>query len=151
MDYTKNSLEHLKHLINNDNIKDALEILNHSADKSLMFQNARAVCFMRENLLKEALDLLRSMVFHNNALTADLQIPEVIRLNLAEAMLISGNIAGAVTLMNECGERTVQKEKLLQSVENWKKELPFWKKIDIFFGVLPYDTPISVKIPWGCV
>jgi len=151
MDYVKNSLEHIKHLIDSNNIKEALEILNRSSDKSVWFQNARAVCFMRENFLKAATDLLRSIVFHDNAITADLEIPELIRLNLAETMLITGNISGAASLINDCAEPSSHKEKLTQSIEDWKKTLPFWKKIDILFGTLPYNTPIPVKSPWGRV
>ncbi len=151
MNFTKNSIDHIKSLINSNNIKDALEILNHSADKSLLFQNARAVCFMRENLLKEAIDLLRSLVFHDKSITADRNVPEMIHLNLAEAMLISGNISGAQSLINACDEQSEQKEKLIQAVANWKRSLPFWKKLDILFGTLPYNTPIPVQSPWGSV
>lgn len=151
MNYAKNSLEHIKNLIKENKVQEAVDILNHCSDSSLWFQNAKAVCYMRMNLIKEAADLLRVMVYPGKAIVPSEHTPEMIKLNLAEAMMLSGNIAGAAAIINDCYEQSEQKEKLDNTIKNWKKKLPLWKKIDILFGTLPYNTPIEPPAPFGTV
>jgi hypothetical protein len=145
----KSSLENIRKLIDENNIEKAMEILNHSADKSIWFQNARAVCLMRMNLPEKAVKILTPIVYPGNCVAVDSHVPDKIKLNLATAMLLAGNIGGAMILVEENSQDCPSREKLKAIIKKWKQSQSLWTRLTLFLGALPYDKPVSVEGPLG--
>jgi predicted Zn-dependent protease len=150
MNFQKNSSEHIEKLINENQIEQAIEILDHVADnKSLWFQNAHAVCLMRLGRPKEAVKILTPTVFHGGSVVADTEVPDKIKLNLVEAMLLAGNVSGAVSLMEDIKGEGQHRKKLVDAFKKWKKSLSCWSRLAICLGALPYDKPVALETPLG--
>lgn len=145
----KDILGQAKRLIEENDLQAAKRILDNSNDKSIWCKNAVAVCFMRMNRYDEAAKILTQLVFPSGTVIMGLGIPDKIKLNLAEAMLLIGNIAAAVDLMKNIDNENRQRQKLTAAVQKWKKSLPFFSRLAIMFGILPYETPIDVESPHG--
>jgi len=144
-----NSLEYVKKLINENNNEKALEILNHNSDKSIWAQNARAVCLMRLNSPANAAKVLTPIIFKSGSIIINSEVPEKIKLNLVEAMLLIGNVAGAVNLIENCQDDCPTRTKLKAAIKKWEKSLPIWSRFMIFLGILPFDKPITIEHPYG--
>ncbi|MFA5292092.1 MAG: hypothetical protein WC496_03565 [Phycisphaerae bacterium] len=148
----KNSFEYIEKLINENNVEKALDILNHNPDRSIWFQNARAVCLMRLNSPGNAVKTLTSIVYPNSFVMINPDAPDKIKLNMAEAMLLTGNVAGAVKLIENSPQDCPLRNKLETAIKKWKLSLPFWSRLAItLFGTLPYDRPIAVERPYGVI
>lgn len=145
----KNSLENIRKLIDENNVEKAMEILNYTADKSMWFQNARAVCLMRLNLPEKAVKILTPIVYPGSCVAVDPQVPDKIKLNLAEAMLLAGNIGGAMILVEENSQDCPLRDKLKLIIKKWKQSQSLWTRLTLFFGALPYDKTVSVEGPLG--
>lgn len=145
----KNTLEKLKKLLEDDNINDALSILNKTNDKSIWCQNARGVCLMRMGKYKQAVTTLTPLVFPGGSVIIGLGVPEKVKLNLAEAMLLTGNVSGAVSLIQNVKEDSVQLIKLEQTIKRWKKSLSLFARLEVWCGILPYDGEVQVDAPYG--
>lgn len=146
----KNSPEYIKNLIAENRIEQAMDMLNHIADKkAVWFQNAHAVCLMRLNRPKEAVKILLPVVYHGGSVVADAEVPDKIKLNLAEAMLLAGNIAGAANLIQDAKEQSQHRNKLVEAFKKWKKSLPCWSRFAAYLGALPYNKPLALDQPFG--
>lgn len=143
------STEYINKLINENKNDKALEILNHISDKSIWSQNARAVCLMRLDSPANTVKVLTPVVYLGNSVAINLDVPDKIKLNLAEAMLLCGNIAGAVNMIDNCQDDCPQRDKLKGAIKKWKKSLPLWSRFMIVLGVLPYNKPVIVESPHG--
>ncbi|HPS55813.1 MAG TPA: hypothetical protein PLP05_09450 [Sedimentisphaerales bacterium] len=150
MNAQKNSPEYIKTLVTENQIEQAMNILDHfSEDKSLWFQNAYAVCLMRLNRPKDAVKVLTPFVYRGGSVVADVKVPDKVKLNLAEAMFLTGHIAGAVNLLTDIKENSQHRQKLVEAFKNWKKSLSCWSRLIVALGVLPYDKPLALEQPFG--
>lgn len=149
MSHDINTLEQAKKLIEENNVKNAMAMLNSANDKSVWSQNARAVCLMRMGRHDEAVSVLTPLVFPGGSVIIGLGVPDKIKLNLAEALLLTGNVAGATTLIESAKDDCTQRVKLVETVKRWKKTLPFFSRLEVICGMLPYDAKVQVDSPHG--
>ncbi|OHB49830.1 MAG: hypothetical protein A2Y10_09395 [Planctomycetes bacterium GWF2_41_51] len=145
----ENSLEYIHKLMNENKIEKAMEILNRDSDKSIWAQNTRAVCLMRMNSPQSAVKTLTPIVFPGSSVAVNSEVPDKIKLNLATAMLLSGNIAGALDIIQYCKDNSQYCNKLSASIKKWKKTLPLWSRFMIMLSILPYDKPVAIEPPLG--
>lgn len=146
----KYSFEYIEKLINENNAEKALDILNRNSDKSIWSQNARAVCLMRLNYPANAVKVLTSIVYAGSSIATNSQATDKIKLNLAQAMLLTGNVAGAVKLIEDTQQDCPLRNKLQTAIDKWKKSLPVWSRLSItLLGTLPFDKPVAVEPPFG--
>jgi hypothetical protein len=145
----KYSFEYIEKLINENNVEKALDILNRNSDTSAWSQNARAVCLMRLNFPANAVKVLTPIVYAGSSIVFNPQATDKIKLNLAQAMLLAGNVAGAVKLIQDTQDCPLR-IKLQTAVEKWKQSLPVWTRLSItLLGTLPFDKPVAVESPYG--
>jgi hypothetical protein len=145
----KYSHDYIKKLIDENQNNKALEILNHISDKSIWSQNAHAVCLMRLNSFKAAIQVLTPVVFLSNSIAINSEVPDKVKLNLAEAMLLFGNVAGAAQLISACKDDCQSRNKLEIAIKRWKKSQSICSRLMILLGILPLDKPIAVEPPFG--
>lgn len=150
MNLQKNSPEYIERLITENQITQAMEMLDHVADnKATWFRNAQAVCLMRLNRPKDAVQVLTPIVYHGGSVVSGAKVPDKVKLNLVEAMLLAGNVAGAASLMEDIKEESQHRKKLITAFKKWKKSLSPWSRFATCFGSLPYDRPVALDHPLG--
>ena len=146
----KYSFEYIEKLINENNVEKAMDILNRNSDTSIWSQNARAVCLMRLNFPANAVKILTPIVFAGSSIVFNSQATDKIKLNLAQAMLLTGNVAGAVKLIENTQQDCPLRNKLDTAIKKWKQSLPIWSRLSItLLGTLPFDKPVAVEPPYG--
>ena len=149
MDFPRNSLEHINKLIVENEIEKAMGMLNRIADKSPNYQNARAVCAMRSGKAEEAVRILSPVVYPGGTVVINSAVPDKIKLNLAEAMFLAGNIAGGISLIENSKEESEHRRKLEETFKKWKQSLPLVKRFWVYLGLLPYNKGIFIDYPLG--
>jgi hypothetical protein len=149
MNLSKNSLEYISQLINENHLDEAMEVLTQNADKSMWLQNARAVCWMRTGQAGKAIEALTPLVYRSNSVAIDLKVHEIVILNLATARLLAGNVLGAVSLLAEVRKESPMRRKLESAVKDWKQTQPMLARIAFALGLLPSNTPVPLDFPAG--
>lgn len=142
---TKYSLENIRTLINNNNLEEALDLLDRIGDSSMWFHNAKGVCLMRLGRANEAVKVLTPIVYLKGSVTPDSGTPDKIKLNLAHAMLLVGNVAGAESLLKEIEGFEESKDRLYSTIKKWKKTLPIWMRIKASLYAMPCGEPVKME------
>lgn len=146
---TKYSIENVRQLINNNNLEEALSLLERVGDSSMWFQNAKGVCLMRLGRPEEAVKVFTSVVYPNGSIVADSGTPDKIKLNLSEAMLMVGNVSGPESLLKEIEGFEEKKKSLYAAIKKWKKTLPVLTRIKACLYPSPCGEPIIAENPAG--
>lgn len=126
--------------------KNALQLLaREDADWA---RNARAVCFLRSGEPSAALDVLRGLVVERH-LALKREAPIRFKTNFAVALLLSGNIAGGISALDEIDDEsdpTVQK--LRAAIQRWKNSMTFWQRLNWRMGG-DAAVPFTLDVPPG--
>jgi hypothetical protein len=149
MNHPKNSLEGIRQLINENHLEEAMNVLGQNPDTAFPFQNARAVCWMRMGQPQKAVALLTPFVYQGSSVAIDSKVSETAILNLATARFLSGNVAGAASLLAEVRTGSPMRQKLQTAFDNWKRTRSFLSRIAFMLGLLPSDTPVPLDFPPG--
>mgnify|MGYP001367956086 FL=1 len=83
MSCDNNVLEQVKKLVEENNAKNAMAMLNSTNDKSVWAQNARGVCLMRMGHHDEAVKTLTPLVFPGGSVIIAIGVPDKVKLNRA--------------------------------------------------------------------
>ena len=149
MSSKKNTLEAIQNLINQNRIEEALQSLHHIDNDSLWYQNARAVCLMRSGEPKKAAEILSSYVYKKNTVIFNSNIPLVIKINCVTAMLLEGNVAGALNILNNIEGNHALIKKVRDAVRNWRRREPLWRRISMRLGMFPFGRPVRLDFTPG--
>jgi 3-deoxy-D-arabino-heptulosonate 7-phosphate (DAHP) synthase len=149
MKTSKNPLEVVEKLLEDGQAKEALAAVNNIQDGSIRMQNFQAVCLMRLGEYRKAVVILTELVYRNNSIITRTDIPDGIRLNLVTAMLLAGNVSGAIGIIGEVKNASPMKEKLQQAITAWKKTQPIWSRLAMFMGMFPLNKPIKLDFQPG--
>jgi len=142
-------LEKVANLLDAGEYDNALEAIRRSRIKSPWMTNATGVCLLRKGEAKQAANLFHGLVSAAGGITMRADAPLVFKTNLATALLASENIFGCVSVLAEIG--LVSDPKVLQvreTLANWKRSLPWWKRILWAVGDCPkhpmqFDSPLG--------
>lgn len=145
----KHTPGHIWALINENNIDGALKILTSMQDGSAWAQNAIAVCWMRLGNPQKAVDILMNKVYMTNSVILRSDASDSTRLNLVTALFMTGNVDGALTILNKIEHDTPMKEMLKKAYQEWKKQQPIWSRMAMFMGIYPDNKPVKMDFPVG--
>ncbi|HNX26559.1 MAG TPA: hypothetical protein PKK48_04050 [Phycisphaerae bacterium] len=145
----KDLLVQARKMMEDDDLQAAKKILDGLNNKSIWVQNASAVWLMRTGRTDEAVRLLSQLVFPGGTSIMGLGVPDKIKLNLAEAMLLKGNISGAMSLIKSSDGGDPHCRKLVAAVDRWRKTLPLFSRMAVICGVMPYESEIFIDSPYG--
>jgi hypothetical protein len=144
--YTHN---HIWSLITDNKEESALKILDRIQDGSVWIKNATAVCWMRLGKPEKACAILLDMVYKNNSVIMRQDASDVTKLNLATAMLMTGNVDGAMVVLHAVEHNTPMKENLKKAILAWRKQLPIWSRMAISVEIYPRNKPVRFDFPPG--
>lgn len=100
------TLQRVRDLLNEGRPDQALNVLNRTKDHSHWAENARGVCLMRLGYPDRAVWVYRSFLLVNGTAIWE-DAPTVFVVNFAAAMLLSGNMQGAVIIWTNCISPTI--------------------------------------------
>ncbi|TWU62763.1 hypothetical protein [Crateriforma conspicua] len=112
--------------------------------------NARAVCLMRLERIDEALEIFRRIALSPGTCVLRGDLPDEIKLNYASALLVKGQLIGALDVLDELSDPDQWTAIQIRCVLlDWERSLPWWKRILWRAGRLEFATPISVDFELG--
>jgi predicted Zn-dependent protease len=149
MNTARNTSSHIWALISDNKAENALKILSDMQDGSVWVQNATAVCWMRLGKPEKASAILLDMVYRKNSVIMRTDSSDVTKLNLATAMLMTGNVEGGSEVLHAVEQNTPMKENLEKAVRAWKKQQPIWSRMAMFLGVYSNNKPVSLDFSPG--
>ncbi len=134
-------------LLETGRVDEALTLARSRHDAPM--KNAQGVCLMRKGLAEDAVRVYRPLVLDNTGLFMREQIPPVYKTNYALALLLSGHIAGGISILNEvAGEDDPSVERLRKLVADWKSKLSFFQRLGLIVGLEP-KRPFELDSPPG--
>jgi hypothetical protein len=125
--------------------KQALETLQRANMTSPWMANALGVCHLREGQTQAAVDTFRRLTVEGLNLRKD--APIVFKVNFATALLLSGNMAGCFSTLEEIrGVEHPAVERLRAALATWKQNLTLWERINWYMGSEP-GRPVVIDPP----
>jgi hypothetical protein len=117
--------------------RKALERISRARTYSPRITNARALCHLHLGESQQAVTLLRPIVL-TESMTLRPDVPVVLQATFAAALLLDGNVAGSLHVLDDIEEKAhPQVQQLRSSIERWKNGLPFWRKLCWMMGDYP--------------
>lgn len=124
--------------------KQAHEILRRADVASPWVVNALGVCQLRQGQAQAAVDTFRRLAVGDHL---RLRSDAPIKVNFATALLLSGNIAGCFSTLDEIGpERHPAIERLRAALTRWKQNMSFWERINWYLGSEP-NRAVILDLP----
>jgi hypothetical protein len=148
MSSIKNSPEYIWSLICDSQLEEAYKLLTGMQDGSVWMQNAMAVCQMRMGKPEKACAILIDLVYQKNSVVLRADATDATKLNLATAMLMTGNIEGALGVFNSVKNETPMKKNVEYAIQIWKKKQSLCSRIGMLFGMYP-STKAELDFPPG--
>ncbi len=132
------SLEGVRSLLEQGRPEAALEMVNHSGQKSPPWQNARAVCLMRLGKAEEAIRVLRTIVFPAGSIYPPDDVPALYKANFVSAMLLIHSVETVMPVLEHLKDEShPYVRQLLTAVRYWHKGLTFREKLLWALGWYP--------------
>jgi len=120
----------VRSLLESNRIDEALRLLHDTRCSTSELQNARGVCLLRKGNVQESIQVFRSLAIQRDGLFLVPNTPPVFATNLATALILSGNINGALTILDEVNaEDHPLVVRLRTALEEWKKNLSFLDRV----------------------
>jgi hypothetical protein len=113
----------------------ALDLLSRAKMSSHALTNVRAVCLLRLGKTTQATEMLRTQVVNTGGVCLRYDIPEALKINFATALLLSGNVAGCQSALQEVQDQQHPGVgQLREAIRKWKQSLTFWEKFRWWMG-----------------
>jgi hypothetical protein len=140
--------DHIWALITDNKADNALKILDGIRDGSVWVNNATAVCWMRLGKPEKASAVLMDMVYKKNSVIMKTSATDTTKLNLTTAMLMTGNIDGALTVLNAVEHNSPMKDNLIKAIAAWKKQQSIGSQLLMLVGMYP-NKPVNLDFAPG--
>ncbi len=127
-----------KDLLDAGHSENAMKVLTDSGMASPAVENARGICLLRLGRLGAAMNIFRDLVFPNGAFSIPDDMPTVLRVNYVTSLLLMNNMSVGMQLLREIPDkRHPLVLQLKNAVRDWKKSLPWWRRILLPIGLYP--------------
>jgi hypothetical protein len=124
-----------------------INALGSSAD--LRLKNARGVCLLRMGRVDGAVRTFRDFVLAPGGYLLRKDLPAIYEINLATALLLSGNVSGCLGILGEISDPDHPSAKRLSAfVHQWRSGLSLWQKLCWYVGTYA-PTSVTVDFPPG--
>ena len=143
------TLEHVRDLLDRGEAEKAFEELSRTRDSSPDVDNARAVCLMRLGRPECAVAIYQAMLL-KGGVAADPSAPVEYVVNFATALLLAGNTAGGIRMLDALGRTDhPSASRLRAAVARWRTSLGILRRL-LFaaYGAVP-AKPVVLDFPPG--
>lgn len=133
--------------LKNKQPRKALERLSRARIYSPRLTNVRALCHLHLGETQQAVTLLRPLVLADS-MTLRPDVPVVLQATFAAALLMDGNVAGCLHVLDDMEDKTdPQVQQLRASIERWKQGLSLWRKFCWLLGDYPRPPADLYVVP----
>ena len=130
---TGSNYDRIKRLLESNRVDEALQLARTRANSDAAMRNAYAVCLMRSGQPEEALALYRGLLL--NGIFLRPEVPTVYKSNFATALALSGQLDGALSVLQEIApEKHPMAERLLAAINERRQRQSFWQKLRCLWG-----------------
>ena len=147
MQQSATGLEQVRDLLQQGQLSKALELLR-SKDRSPWVENARAVCLMRLGEPDKAIALYRGMLLRSGVLIRE-DAPPVFVANFATALLLAGNLPGAISTLGELPQEAPEADRLRETIRRWRRSLGTLDRLRYFFSGEVANRPVRLDYEPG--
>lgn len=124
---------------------DALEIIRSSRIDAPDARNAAGVVLMRLGRATEAIDVFRKLTTNDTGLFLKKDTPTIYGVNYATALILDGNVNGAIVVLNEikdAGHPGVVR--LRSAITRWRKSLPWLQRLWMDLSGCRAKAPVTL-------
>jgi len=141
----------VRRLLNEGKPQEAMEtVSSHARSGSKALINAYGVCLMRTGRYREAVNILRGLVYQGDTFAMAEDTPAVVKTNYATALLLNDNVDGCEAILNQLkGEETPTSARLTAAITRWKQDLSFFQRVQRIWGTP--SLKVSLDFPPGDV
>ncbi len=137
-------LEKISRLLDEGKFQQAHALIVRDNTSAPAMRNALGVCLMRQGALAEAIKLYRGFVLTGSGLILRSDLPTIYRANYATALLMQGEVAGCISVLNELNDdQHPSVQRLRDAIAKWKKTLSFGKRLNWVLGIPPVE-PVPI-------
>ncbi|MCB9854987.1 MAG: hypothetical protein H6818_04810 [Phycisphaerales bacterium] len=138
-------LVRIERLIEAGEYADALESLRAGKSDSAAMRNARGVVLMRLGRAEEAVSLFRSLTTNDTGLFLKKDAPIIFKTNYATALLLNGNVTGALVVLKEINDETHPGVvRLRTAIARWRKTLSLPRRVWMCLAGGSPEKPIAL-------
>jgi WD40 repeat protein len=128
-------------------VSEAFELFKKHSHLSVYDANARGVCLLRLGRVEEAIQQFRKLTLSGIRLIPD--VPLEFKTNLATALLLSCNVQGCHSLLDEIQyEQHPSVQRLRMAIQQWKASLGLRDRLRWFWGCT-ISRSITLDFPVG--
>lgn len=154
MKHSSNGYEQTMHqvrqLLESGNVEEAKDLLLYQSSRPPQLQNALGVCWMRMGETEKAVELYRGMVLSGGGVCFRPDALPRAMTNYATALLLSGNVAGCLSALQENNSgSSAEAARLREAVAKWKRSLGAFRRLMVALSGPPLDTRIPLDFPPG--
>lgn len=124
-------------LLQADNPSKALDLIARTRSHSPWLTNAIGVCQLRLGKAEVAADMYRGLVLKAGGVVMREDVPTVFKTNYAVALLQGGNVGGCLRILAEVRDGHPVGIRLKTAIQQWKKRLSIWEKVNWYMGGEP--------------
>jgi len=126
----------------------ALKGAQEKGSTDIRLRNAAGVCLLRLGRSAAAVQLYRPLVFAPDGLTLLRDVPDVVRLNFATALLLDGRSAGCTDILRHVDRKLPGVQQLRRSLRAWQQKLGLWNRLCWKLGIGRPQT-VTLDYPPG--
>jgi hypothetical protein len=136
-------------LLQEEKPQQAIEILHQSRLNSPWVANAIAVCYLRLEQPRIAVDIYRSLVLGPGGITLRRDAPCVLKTNYATALLLLNKVGGCLSILRDLNEHDHPAvSRLRNALAQSLRDLSLWRRFWWYLGSeLP--GPVALDFPAG--
>lgn len=143
------ALAQVRKLVDEDNAREALDVIAKFGANSAEMRNAYGVCLMRAGDLDKAIETYRGLCVGEGVnLRSD--APPVHLTNFATALLLKGNLTGCLDILHHLqGSPHPAAARLQAAIDRWRQSLTWWQRLGLSTGAYEPRKPVDLGFPPG--
>jgi hypothetical protein len=143
-------LARIRKLLSEDKPKDALDVIRRFGTTCPELSNACGVCLMRAGEVTRAVELYRNLCIGVGSVCLRPDVAPVFETNFATALLLAGNVAGCLSVLQEIDrEDDPGVVRLRAAIARWKRSLTWLERCWFALSREAPNRPVVLDFPPG--
>jgi hypothetical protein len=140
----------IRRLLSESKPKEAIDRIRRFGATCPELSNAYGVCLMRAGETAKAIELYRNFCIGEGGVCLRPDVPIVFKTNFATALLLAGNVAGCLSVLQEISrEHDAGVVKLRVAIARWKRSLTWLERCWFAMSGEAPKRPVVLDFPPG--
>lgn len=143
-------LNHVARLLDSGQAGEALDFLRATKSEAIELRNATGVALMRLGRAEAAVELFRKLTTNDSGLFLRKEAPIEIKVNYATALILAGNVTGALVVLDEINDdRHPGVGRLRNAIARWRTSLSFGQRLWMAISGCNPNRPVELDAAPG--